>query len=182
MNSISATVRSVVLISALSLPLCAIAGKVCFGSGEKLHYVANTALRDKDGEELVISRKVTTQCFLFPYNQSDDDFVLAVRGKPSMYYKFPSSAEVARLQEEGMLPNPIPEWEAGVLDFILGYFLWFFLGACIHMSCTSSCVATQLRPNPSLKLTRYGMRCKPGAWRLRQSHTPGLQRMPPRAA
>jgi hypothetical protein len=37
-------------------------------------------------------------------------------------------------------------------------------------------------PNHSLKLTRYGMRPKPGVWRLRQSHTPGLGRTPPRAA
>jgi len=40
----------------------------------------------------------------------------------------------------------------------------------------------EARPNPSLKLTRYGKRCKPG---LRQSYyrrSPGLQRSPPRAA
>ncbi len=37
-------------------------------------------------------------------------------------------------------------------------------------------------PNPSLKLTRYGMRCKPGVCQFHHRHTPGLQRMPPRAA
>ncbi len=37
-------------------------------------------------------------------------------------------------------------------------------------------------PNPSLKLTRYGMRCKPGVRQLQHRHTPGLQHMPPRAA
>ena len=40
----------------------------------------------------------------------------------------------------------------------------------------------QVRPNPSLKLTRYGRLCKPG---LRQSYyrrSPGLQSLPPRAA
>ena len=39
-----------------------------------------------------------------------------------------------------------------------------------------------VRPNPSLKLTRYGRLCKPG---LRQSYyrrSPGLQSLPPRAA
>ena len=39
-----------------------------------------------------------------------------------------------------------------------------------------------VRPNPSLKLTRYGMRCKPGPRPLRHHRSPGLQRMPPRAA
>ncbi len=39
-----------------------------------------------------------------------------------------------------------------------------------------------LQPNPSLKLTRYGMRCKPGVCQFYHRHTPGLQHMPPRAA
>jgi hypothetical protein len=45
--------------------------------------------------------------------------------------------------------------------------------------------ATGLRastPNPSLKLTRYGMHCKPGPWHMVHHRSPGLQRMPPRAA
>jgi hypothetical protein len=37
-------------------------------------------------------------------------------------------------------------------------------------------------PNRSLKLTRYGMRCKPGPLPLRHHRSPGLQRTPTRAA
>jgi hypothetical protein len=37
-------------------------------------------------------------------------------------------------------------------------------------------------PNPSLKLTRYGRRCKPGPRHLVHHREPGLQRLPPRAA
>ena len=37
-------------------------------------------------------------------------------------------------------------------------------------------------PNPSLKLSRYGMRCKPGPRPMRHHRGPGLQHMPPRAA
>jgi hypothetical protein len=39
-----------------------------------------------------------------------------------------------------------------------------------------------LRPNPSLKLTRYGMRCKPGPRHMVHYREPGLQHLPPRAA
>ena len=38
------------------------------------------------------------------------------------------------------------------------------------------------RPNPSLKLTRYGRRCKPGPRHMVHHRVPGLQRPPPRAA
>ena len=39
-----------------------------------------------------------------------------------------------------------------------------------------------VKPNPSLKLTRYGMQRKPGVRRLRHLRTPGLHCTPPRAA
>jgi hypothetical protein len=48
---------------------------------------------------------------------------------------------------------------------------------------TSARLATcSVLPNPSLKLTRYGMQRKPGVRRLRHLRTPGLHCMPPRAA
>jgi hypothetical protein len=53
------------------------------------------------------------------------------------------------------------------------------------MRCTNSLnFAPPATPNPSysLKLTRYGMRCKPGPRHLVHHRSPGLQRMPPRAA
>jgi hypothetical protein len=39
-----------------------------------------------------------------------------------------------------------------------------------------------LRPNPSLKLTRYGRHCKPGLSHSYYRLSPGLQYLPPRAA
>ena len=39
-----------------------------------------------------------------------------------------------------------------------------------------------MRPNPSLKLTRYGMRCKPGPRHSVHFREPGLQHMPTQAA
>jgi hypothetical protein len=40
----------------------------------------------------------------------------------------------------------------------------------------------QARPNPSLKLTRYGRICKPGPRQSYYRRVPGLQSLPPRAA
>jgi len=38
-----------------------------------------------------------------------------------------------------------------------------------------------LRPNPSVNLTRYGRRCKPGLSQRYHRLSPGLQHLPPRA-
>ena len=40
----------------------------------------------------------------------------------------------------------------------------------------------ELRPNPSLKLTRYGRHCKPGLSHSHNRLSPGLQYLPTRAA
>ena len=40
----------------------------------------------------------------------------------------------------------------------------------------------RVRPNPSLKLTRYGRHCKPELRHTVHLLSPGLQRPPPRAA
>jgi hypothetical protein len=40
----------------------------------------------------------------------------------------------------------------------------------------------RLRPNPSLKLTRYGRHCKPGLSHSHYCLSPGLQYLPTRAA
>jgi len=40
----------------------------------------------------------------------------------------------------------------------------------------------QVRPNPSLKLTRYGRHCKPGLSHSYHRLSPGLQYLPTRAA
>ena len=58
-------------------------------------------------------------------------------------------------------------------------------GPFLSVSSPNTClqtVRTSLRPNPSLKLTRYGRRCKPGPRQSYHRRAPGLQRLPPRAA
>jgi hypothetical protein len=46
---------------------------------------------------------------------------------------------------------------------------------------TSTRGAVQVRPNPSLNLTRYGRRRKPGLQYASYSCSPGLRHLPPRA-
>jgi hypothetical protein len=52
----------------------------------------------------------------------------------------------------------------------------------VYRSSRTSLQRCDATPNPSLELTRYGMRCKPGPRHLVHHRVPGLQRMPPRAA
>ena len=48
--------------------------------------------------------------------------------------------------------------------------------------CSTPSGLPSARPNPSLKLTRYGRLCKPGPRQSYHRRVPGLQSLPPRAA
>jgi len=47
---------------------------------------------------------------------------------------------------------------------------------------TATASASDMTPNPSLKPTRYGRRCKPGPRHSYYRRRPGLQHLPPRSA
>jgi len=52
----------------------------------------------------------------------------------------------------------------------------------LHLEHSAVACRGPVRPNPSLKLTRYGRRCQPGPRHVVHHREPGLQRLPPRAA
>jgi hypothetical protein len=54
--------------------------------------------------------------------------------------------------------------------------------ACRVLGGATSAGLPQARPNPSLKLTRYGRHCKPGLSHSHYRLSPGLQYLPTRAA
>jgi hypothetical protein len=64
--------------------------------------------------------------------------------------------------------------------------LWGFagIGFAVAFAGTKSPsqASLQVRPDPSLKLTRYGRRCKPGLRHMVHHREPGLQHLPPRTA
>ncbi len=56
------------------------------------------------------------------------------------------------------------------------------IGTLATVAPNASATTCGAMPNPSLKLTRYGRHCKPGLRHTVHPLSPGLQRLPPRAA
>jgi hypothetical protein len=50
-----------------------------------------------------------------------------VKGQSKKFYHLPKGDELARFQNAGTLPNPLPPYRLGFLDYLVGYSLWWAL-------------------------------------------------------
>jgi hypothetical protein len=128
--------RSILLTALLSLllavPQLAQARAGCFGKGEKLYYVAPVSLTAPGDVKLDLARKYTHWCLLFPVAQHDDGYVLRSRNNLAEYFNLPGEADVKKMQEAGLLPNPLPDWEQSWVYLIFdGYFFWVMVLAIV---------------------------------------------------
>jgi hypothetical protein len=98
-----------------------------FGVDEKLTCITNVELKSPQGQELCLAYKTTTRSFLAPVYVKDDGYVLGVRGHTDKYYEMPPPAELAQLQDEGLLPRPLPAYSLTPTQLVLGHALWVIL-------------------------------------------------------
>jgi hypothetical protein len=100
-----------------------------FGSDEKIRSLTDIKLRGPSGETLFLAHKVTTQFFLLGVHVKDDGYVLGVQGDSRKYFRMPADTQVSRLQQQGLLPRPLPGYRLGTIDYLIGYSLWLALAA-----------------------------------------------------
>jgi hypothetical protein len=95
-----------------------------FGKEEKLHCIVDVPIKGGKDEELCVAYKTTMYAVFAPAYFRDDGYVLAVKGGGNGYYPCPQGAELAQLQAEGALPDPLPAYRVPMLDYAFGYLLW----------------------------------------------------------
>lgn len=108
------------IINACATP--AHAGKFFFGGDEHLHVITATKL-SSDGKPISLCYKTYTY-FLLAGIYTTDTYVLCEGGASKRYWPMPSGAELAKLQEDGMIPNPLPPYKREWFDYVMGYSLW----------------------------------------------------------
>jgi len=104
-----------------------------FGTEESLGCIQDVALTGGANEPLCLAHKTTLKFFVAGIYARDDGYVLKVKGQES-YYPLPRGEELAELQAEGKLPAPLPHYRISTGDYLLGYSLWWILGAIVIFS------------------------------------------------
>lgn len=98
-----------------------------FGTDETIHYIQDVGVTGPADEKLFLGYKTTVQNFLLGVYLHDDGYVLGERDDHTKYFPMPEGEELAGFQKNGYLPNPLPPYKIGALDYAVGYSLWIAL-------------------------------------------------------
>lgn len=116
---------------ALVLLLVVLAGEARawtpFGTVENITRMEDVGLSTPEGEPLYLGHKTSTVYFILGVYVSDDGYVLGVRSKPAYIGDMPPPDVLARLQQQGQLPKPLPPYHLSIGDYLWGYSLWIVL-------------------------------------------------------
>ncbi len=107
------------------LPAPAEAAKLHFGPDEKLHVIAETKILN-NGKPVSLCYKAYT-FFLIGGVYTTDEYVLCEGGASTTYWPMPQGDKLAGLQQQGLLPSPLPAYERPAFDYVMGYSLWLLI-------------------------------------------------------
>lgn len=103
------------------------AGKAIFGTKDNLRKIQDVGVTGPSGERLYLGHKFSHHAFVLPYYFTDDGYILGVVGQ-DRYFKLDAPL-ITAMQDRGQLPNPLPPYEIGAIDYAMGYLLWIVLAA-----------------------------------------------------
>lgn len=101
------------------------AAKFHFGPDESLHVIAETKLLD-GSKPLSLCYKTYTY-FVVAGVYTTDAYALCEGGSSKRYMPLPDGDELAALQQQGLLPSPLPAYKRPILDYVQGFSLWLLI-------------------------------------------------------
>jgi len=94
-----------------------------FGKEETIHRLQDVDVTSQDNEPLFLGYKTTTTYFIAGVSITDDGYVFGLRSDSTKYIET-TPEEIAKFQASGLLPDPLPPYKLGILDYVIGYSLW----------------------------------------------------------
>lgn len=101
------------------------AAKLHFGEDEKLHVITGTKLV-ADGKPLSLCYKTYTY-YMIAGIYTTDQYVLCEGGASTKYWPMPAGERLASMQQQGLLPSPLPTYSRDAIEYVLGYSLWLVI-------------------------------------------------------
>tara|TARA_R110000764_G_scaffold110087_2_gene196389 strand:+ start:602 stop:1366 length:765 start_codon:yes stop_codon:yes gene_type:complete len=96
-----------------------------FGKSDSIEEIIDLEVKGPNGEDIYLAYKTTGYFFFMGAYMSDDGYVLGIKGSSS-YYPL-DETQINTYQENGLLPNPLPNYKIPLMDWIWGFSLWILL-------------------------------------------------------
>src|SRR5262245_49353943 len=108
--------------------------KVMFGRDETVHYLQDVKLTGPNQEALYVGYLTAIQFFLAGVYVEDEGYVLGVKGDSKKFFPMPTGEDLKGYQQRGLLPDPLPPYSLGFLDYVFGYSLWIAIAVVVLWS------------------------------------------------
>jgi hypothetical protein len=105
-------------------------GVITFGTEDDTVCIVDIAAKGNNGEPLCLGYKFTVKHFIGPVWLRDDGLVMKVKLENS-YYDLPDADTVKAMQEEGLLPTPLPSYEIPWWRYAYGYLVWIVIAGMV---------------------------------------------------
>src|SRR5881396_908943 len=97
-----------------------------FGGEEKIECIQHVEVKGPKDEQLCLAYKTTKLFIGAGVYLRDDGYTLRIEHDPKHYFKV-DAAEIARFQEAGLIPRPLPAYSIPWYEYGIGYSLWIVL-------------------------------------------------------
>jgi hypothetical protein len=136
------------LITALAIALAAspASAQICFGTQNQLVFVQKLPIRSPENKPMHLARLLQKSCLGLPYSITDAGYVMAVEGEEGMFAL--TERQIASFQSSRALPRPLPAYEMGMGDWIMGHLLW---GTLFPVVMVIGFIVWGLRSQPALQ-------------------------------
>ncbi len=97
---------------------------IIFGHYEDTHKIVDVKLLGANDEKLFLGYKTDSFYLEAGVFIKDKGYILGVEGGEGSYYPIPTGEDLKSYQDNNLLPNPLPQYNIPIKDYLIGYSLW----------------------------------------------------------
>ncbi len=100
---------------------------IIHGHFQDIHKIVDVKLKGSNGDKLFLGYMTESYYIEAGVYIKDEGYILGVEGKEGSFYPMPTGNDLKSFQKNGFLPNPLPQYNIPIKDYIIGYSLWIIL-------------------------------------------------------
>lgn len=100
---------------------------IIHGHFQDIHKIVDVKLEGKNGDKLFLGYITDSYYIEAGVYIKDKGYILGVEGEDDTYYPLPTGEDLKYYQINNLLPNPLPQYNIPIKDYLIGYSLWIIL-------------------------------------------------------